>query len=170
MSVISKKLESELNTQINRELEAAYIYYAIANYCDSRSLDGISQWMHIQAEEEIGHAKRINKFLLDLGATVELLEIPKPRGKFSSLEEAFQVALNNEEDLARRFNELAGLALEEKDNISYNFLKWFLDEQVEEIALVGSVLEKVRLVGENGNGIMLLNEELAKRGPDGETK
>lgn len=166
MSVINTRIQDELNKQINREFEAAYLYFSMALYCESRSLDGIGQWMRVQANEEVQHGLKICKYMQDLGCPVNLKDIRSNQPNFESLVAVFEKALENETDLADRFNKLSAVALEEKDNITYNFLKWFLEEQVEEISLVGQVLDKVKMANEQGNALLILNDELGRRSPE----
>ena len=166
MSVIKAKIQDELNRQINCEFEAAYTYFSMALYCESRSLDGMGQWMRIQANEEVQHGLKICKYMQDLGCEVKLEDVKITQDNYKSLAEVFEKALENETDLAERFNRLSAIALEEQDNITYNFLKWFLEEQVEEIALVSEVLDKVKMANEEGNALLILNEELGKRIPE----
>ncbi|RMG40664.1 MAG: ferritin [Candidatus Dadabacteria bacterium] len=164
--MIGKRLADELNKQINIELFAAYQYFSMAAYCEAKSLDGFASWMKVQAQEELSHALKIYDYLIDRGATVTMLAIEQPKVKFNSVLDAFQTALKNEEDLGTRFNELSEIAREEKDNITYSFLKWFLDEQVEEVALVSSVIDKLKLIGDNGYGLLMLSNELGQRQPE----
>jgi ferritin len=163
MPVLSKRLEEELNRQISKEFEAAYSYFAAAVYCKSRSLNGFAHWFESQAAEEIQHGVKLTQFLLDLGKKIVPLPLAQPRFDFSSLQEVFELSLKNETDFADRYNELSGLALSDHDNITYNFLNWFLTEQVEEIALFTDVLCKIRMVGEEGSALFLLNDELARQ-------
>lgn len=164
--MLSDKIVAALNEQINYEFYSSYVYFGMAAYCDSKSLDGFASWFKIQAQEEVTHGMKIYQYLMDLGAKVELKKIAAPSTEFNSFEELFQKAVENEKNLAKVLNGIANLALEEKDQMTYQFLKWFLDEQVEEIALTTSVLDKIKLVGDNGNGIFILNEELGRRKPE----
>lgn len=166
--MLSQSLIDKLNDQLNFEFESAYVYFSMATYMEGKSLDGFAHWMKLQAEEEVTHAMRIYKYLNDLGAKVVLQEIKKPPSDFSSVLDAFEIALKHEEKLARRLNEIAGVALEEKDNTTYQFLEWFLTEQVEEISSVGTVCDKLRLIGDNGHGLLMLNNELGSRQKEAE--
>ena len=161
--MLSQKLAEELNQQIKIEIQAAYFYLSAYAYFSSKSLDGFSSWCMIQSQEEMQHALKIHTYLLDQGNSPTLLQIDQPVNEFSSFVEAFELALKNEQDLGSRFNELSELARDEKDNATLSFLTWFVDEQVEEVALVSSILDKLKLIGEDGHGILLLNNELGKR-------
>ena len=44
-----------------------------------------------------------------------------------------------------------------------NRLKWFIDEQVEEEDNAKTLIDKLRLIGDNGYGLYELDKELAAR-------
>jgi ferritin len=161
--MISEKLVQEFNQQICREFESAYLYLSMAAYCKSQSLDGFENWMLLQAQEEIGHAMKIYNYVLDRGRQVTLAALPQPRSTFKSMQEVFQVALDNEVDLDKKLNGLANAALAERDNTSHVFLEWFLTEQVEEVSTCNTILDKLKLIGDNGYGLLALNDEMAQR-------
>ncbi len=161
--MLTGKLKDELNRQLNIELQASYLYISMAAYLDSKSLNGFAHWMKVQAHEEILHALKFYRYLLDSGSSVEMLPLPQPRTAFKSVLETFELALENEKQLQDKFNQLTALAMGEKDNTTCNFLQWFLSEQVEEIAVCASIVDKLRLIGDNGYGLLMLNNELAAR-------
>jgi ferritin len=163
--MIEKKLHDELNKQINCELTSAYLYLSMANYCDAEGLPGFASWLKVQAEEELEHAFRIYEYLRDRGCKITLLEIAKPQGSFSSVEEVFELALETEKGLDKHFNYLANLALDKKDATTHNFLQWYLKEQVEEVALCTATLEKVRMA-KNSGGLLFLDNALGQRKGD----
>lgn len=164
--MLNEKLQKELIQQINREFEAAYIYLSMASYMESLSLDGFSHWMKLQAQEEIGHGMKIYNYLNDLGVRVTMGAIPEPPNEFSSVLEAFEMALAHEKKLAKELNEISFSAAEAKDNITVTFLDWFLTEQVEEISSTDTICDKLRLVGDNGHGMLVLNNEMLQRKPE----
>ena len=161
--MLQKKIADELVQQINRELHSAYIYLGMAAYCAQRNLDGFAHWMEKQAAEETGHAMKIYGYLNDRGAEIKLFEIPKPEVKFSSLKDVFEKTLEHERFISQSISAIASSALEEKDLMTYSFLDWFLKEQIEEEAAASAALEKVKMVGESGAGIMALNAEFGQR-------
>ncbi len=161
--MLSEKIKSELNQQINREFSSCYKYLAAAAYCDSNDMSGFAHWFKLQAQEEIQHGMKIYNYLDDMGGDVELLPIEKPKAKFANFEEVFQSAVDCEKALAQNFNDLASLAQAENDQITHSFLKWFLDEQIEEIALTSSILAKIKLIGNETGSLYLLDQELGKR-------
>ncbi len=159
----TKKLTDELNQQINRELQSAYIYLGMAAYCANKNLPGCAHWFEAQAKEEAGHAKKISGYLFDSGAEVELFEIAKPAVKFASIQEVFEKTLEHEKFISDSLSKIAGMALDEKDLMTFSFLDWFLKEQIEEVAIASSILEKVKMIGGSGVGLLALDAELGKR-------
>lgn len=161
--LIADSLAKNLNTQLNRELQSAYLYFSMAAECKARSLDGFEHWMLLQAQEEIGHAMKIYRYLNDRNCRVVTLALNQPQTTFDSIQQIFEMALKNEEDLDHKLNALATESFELQDNTTYQFLKWFLDEQVEEIATCVTILDKLKLIDDNGYGLLMLNDELGKR-------
>ncbi len=164
--MLSKKIAAELNAQINREFQAAYLYLAMAIYSDEHNMDGFSNWMKIQSQEELTHGMKIYSYLRDLGEKADLQPIEKPKSDFKSFEELLELTLANEKEVTKQLNAIASHAMEEGDMITYSFLEWFLKEQIEELALSSSVLQKVKLVKNDPNGLLLINAELKQRRPE----
>lgn len=165
--MLTPQLHEALNKQVNLEFGSAYLYLSMAAYFDAQSLDGFSQWMKEQAKEEVMHAMKIYQYILDREGEVTMLAIAQPITKFSSVLEVFEKALEHERKLADALNDLAGITLQVKDNTSHAFLEWFLNEQVEEVATASTICDKIRLIGNNGHGILMLNNELGQRKGEG---
>jgi ferritin len=161
---MSEKLRGLFNEQITLEFSAAYTYLAIAAYFDERDLTGFANWMSRQHEEEIVHARKFFDFMLDRGAGVHLGAIPEPHQGYGSVVEAFEAALAHEQKVTRAIHALYAAAVEEGDYACMPLLSWFIDEQLEEEASVGRVLERVRLAGDNPAALLMLDGELAGRG------
>lgn len=160
---IDEGLAQELNKQLNVELEAAYLYLSMSGYLSSCSLDGMAHWMLLQSKEEVEHAMKFFNYLLDRDYTPRMLPITQPKVEFTSVLEVYQTALENEQKLAGVLNDLAETALQKKDNTTYQFLEWFLTEQVEEIATCNTIVDKLKLIGDNGYGLLMLSGELGQR-------
>ncbi|RME58107.1 MAG: ferritin [Candidatus Dadabacteria bacterium] len=161
--MISKKLQQELNTQINKEFFSAYTYAGAAIWCTAKNYLGAAHWFKKQAEEEVSHAEKIINYLLDREIIPQLENVKAPTKRYNSLLDVFNHALKQERDLLTRFETLAKQALKENDNTTYTFLQWFLTEQVEEVNSCLEVIDKLKLVGKDGTGILLIDSELGKR-------
>ena len=159
--MISKRLLDALNDQFNYELESANIYLAMAGYTTNLGLGGFTNWFMAQYEEELFHAKKIMKFINDKNGRIEVKSVAPPQNKFNSLLEVFEATLAHEQEVSTRFYNLMNIALEEKEHSTKSFLQWFIDEQVEEEATVGNMINKIKLVKDSG--LYLLDQEAAKR-------
>jgi ferritin len=159
----SKDLEGAFNDQIAREFSSAYGYLAKAAYFEEANLPGFANWMHVQWQEEISHAMRFYRFMLDRGAHVHLQEIPEPRCEYGSASVAFEDALAGEVALTANIRDLYEQATAEKDYASFPLLQWFIEEQVEEENLVSAALERLRMAGDNPSALLLLDSEFGGR-------
>jgi ferritin len=156
-------LEKALNAQLNAEYYSSYLYLAKAAYFESVDLPGMASWMRMQAVEEHAHAMRFYQYIIDRDGEVDLDQIAKPPKKWDSPRVVFENVLEHEREVTELISKLVGLAFENGDHATHNFLQWFVAEQVEEEATAKDVLSRVKLVGDNGQGLFLIDRELAER-------
>jgi ferritin len=162
--MISEKMESLLNDQIQKEFYSAYLYLSFEAYFTSRNLTGFAHWFRVQAMEERDHAIIFFNYLNHVGGRVKLQALEAPGWDFNSIEEVILKQLEHERIVTSSIYNIADNAIEERDHKTNSFLKWFIDEQAEEEANAEQNLAKIRLVGENdGRGILLLDTEIAAR-------
>ncbi len=168
--MLSEKLLAKLNEQITHEFYSAHYYLAMAAYFKKEDLDGFANFFLVQAEEERFHAMKFFNFIIDQGEEAVITGFKNPRRDFKSAEEIFNLALEHEQLVSSLINDLMAVAQEEKHYASISFLQWFVDEQVEEEATMGKLLNQIKRVGEQGHGILMLDRELAARSftPEGE--
>jgi len=163
--MIGKKVESAFNGQVNAELYSSYLYLSMAAYFASNNLVGFAHWMRVQAEEETKHAMRFYDHIIERGGRVELKEIDGPKASWKSPLEAFEDAYKHELKVTGMINGLVDLSYSENDHASRSFLKWFIDEQVEEEASTNEIAAKLRLVGDKMAGaLLMMDHHLGKRG------
>ncbi len=160
--MLSKKMEKELNDQVNYEFYSSYLYLSMASYFGSLDLKGFVNWMKVQTLEELYHATKMYNFIEERGGRPALDAVAKPDAAWGSPLKAFESALSHEQGVSKRINNLVDLALEEKDHATNNFLQWFVSEQVEEEDAANGVVQKLKLVGDKG-GMFMLDQELATR-------
>jgi ferritin len=160
---LSNKLEKVLNDQINLEFSSAYAYLGMAAYFDRTPFTGFGKWMQVQSSEELDHASRFFKYIVERGGKVTLQAIPEPKCDFKSPLEAFKASLGHEQRVSASICCIYELATAEKDYATLSFLKWFLDEQVEEERNVGDMLAKLELVGDNTSGLYQVDRHAAMR-------
>ena len=160
---MNKTLQQEINNQINEEMFSSYLYLSMAAYAKEKNLDGFANWFEIQAKEEMDHAMGFYNYLLDAHGSVELQAIAKPANKFANPAVLFSEAFKHEQHITKRINFLYDLAEKEKNHAFKSLLKWYLDEQVEEEANASKYVEKMKLVGDNGSALFMIDAELAAR-------
>ena len=161
--MISQKLETAINEQINKELFSEYYYLSMASYFNSVGLDGFESFFLVQVQEERFHAMKMYRFVNERGGRVILSQIDTPKTEFASSLEVFQLAYEHEQFVTKLINDLMDLAISENDHAAKSFLNWFVDEQVEEEDSMESIVSKLKLIDGKGNGLLMLNKELAAR-------
>ncbi|ACL26644.1 ferritin [Chloroflexus aggregans] len=164
--MLSEKILQALNRQITYEYAASYTYLATAAYFESLSLTGFAHWFRVQSEEEREHALRFFDYVNDRGGRVMLGAIDEPQNEFASPLDAFEYALAHEQRVTASINAIYALAAQENDYATMSMLKWFIDEQVEEEKSVDEIIRHLKLVGDDGVGLLLLDRQLAERTGD----
>jgi len=161
--MLSQKLQDAFNVQINKELYSEYLYLSMAAYCYEMDLDGFANFFMVQTQEEHFHAMKMFNFVTDCDGRVILKKIDSPPVEFKSVTELFEKTLDHERFVTKSINELMDIAVKENDHASASFLKWFVDEQVEEESTDKKILSKLKLVEGNGYGLLMIDQELAVR-------
>ncbi|MCX7667331.1 MAG: ferritin [Atribacterota bacterium] len=161
--MLSKKLEQAVNEQIKNELYSGYLYLAMAAQCESMNLSGFAHWLKIQAKEELGHAMKFYGFINDRGGRVVLEAIDKPPVEYKSLQDMFEAVYQHEQKVTGLINKLYEMAKEENDYPLQVHFHWVIDEQVEEEKNAAEILAHLKLVGETGSGLMILDKKLGER-------
>jgi len=150
-----------LNKQVNREIYSAYLYLSMSARSTYKELKGFANWFMVQYQEEMTHAMKIYDYINDQGGQVKLMAVERPPTEFGSPLEMFEKTLEHEKFVTRCINDLVNLAIEEKDHATKTFLQWFVTEQIEEEANDNDIIAKLKLVGKEGNGLFMIDKELA---------
>jgi ferritin len=161
--MLSAKIQDAFNQHLNAELFSSYLYLSMAAYFDSQNLAGMANWMRIQTQEELLHAMKFFEFINDRDGRVALKQIEAPQTEWESALDVFEGALAHERKVSGLINDLVDLSLAEKDHASNTFLQWFVSEQVEEEAAAKTIVDKLRLIGDNAVALYMLDGELGQR-------
>ena len=159
--LISKTLNKAMNEQIGDELMASNQYLNIASYFDRETLPELAGFFFRQSDEERMHALKFLHYILDAGGTVAVPAIQAPAKDITSAEMAAKMALDWELEVTRKINALMDLAIKENDHIAQQFLQWFVNEQLEEVSSMDSLLGVIRRAGENQ--LLLVEDHVARR-------
>ena len=160
---LSKSLEDAFNAQITLEFQASLVYRQLAIELEIMDLPGMAAWLRHQADEEILHANKFIDHVADRDNHPRIGATAAPSTVVASVLDAFEAALAHEEKVSASIRDLYRLAESEGDLDSRPLLNWFLEEQIEEEATVKEIVGRVRMIDEDGPGLLRLDEELGAR-------
>lgn len=160
---MKEKMLNAINEQINAEQYSAFLYLSMCAYFNNTGLPGFANWMYIQYQEELSHANKLFDYVNERNAKVVLKGIEQMPSDFKGVIDVFEKTLAHEKLVTGMINNLVDIAIEERDHATQSFLQWFVDEQVEEEANVQEILDTLRLIDGQGNGIFMLDREMRQR-------
>lgn len=166
--MIQPKVQDSINNQINAETYSAYMYWSMAAYFEAEDLPGFAAWMKAQAAEEMGHAAKFFGYLNERGGRVKLTAVEGPPTEWDSPLAAFEAVYEHEQKVTGLIHAMMDLAIGENDHATVSYLKWFVDEQVEEEANAEAIVQKLKRVQDAPGGLFMLDRELGARGAGGE--
>ena len=158
--MLKKEMIDQLNEQLNLEFYSANLYLQMSAWCSAKGYEGAAAFLKKHSMEEMDHMHRLFKYVSDTGALPLLGAIAAPPVTFESLSDLFMQTYEHEQLITQKINELADLAMTLKDYSSFNFLQWYVAEQHEEETLFKSVLDKLALVSNTGNGLFFVDKDL----------
>ncbi|MFH1594620.1 MAG: ferritin [Candidatus Omnitrophota bacterium] len=161
--MISKKMTKSINDQINKELYSAYLYLGMATFAAGKGFPGAANWFSVQVKEEMTHAEKFFNYVNQQGERVLLDAIEKPPQDFKSLLNCFEETLKHEKKVTGLINDLVDIAKKEKDHATEAALQWFVSEQVEEESSAQEIIQKFKLIGNDGSGLPTIDSQLATR-------
>ena len=161
--MISKEMEAALNEQVNAELWSAYLYLSMAMQFENAGQAGVANWFKIQFKEEQAHAEIFMNYINQRGGRVMLRAIDAVPTEWATPLDAFRATLEHEQKVTAMINNLFAMAEAEKDYATRDRLAWFVSEQVEEEDNARTLIDKFSMIGNDGMGLYMLNQELAGR-------
>ena len=161
--MVSKKTAEAINKQINAELYSSYLYLSMSAYATNIGMKGTAHWLFVQAQEEATHAMRFYNYLNNQGVHVAMEAIKQPPVQFKSVLEVFEAVLKHEQHVTALIHGLVDIAAKEKDPATSVMLQWFVTEQVEEESNATDIIGKLKLAGNNGGGLFMIDKDLTAR-------
>jgi ferritin len=162
--MLSKRLQDAINEQIRNELYSGYLYLAMSAYFEASNLPGFARWMRLQAAEEQEHALKFFDYVHDRGSRVTLKAMDQPPMDWDSPLAVFEDTLQHERKVTGLINKLYELALEGNDYPAQAMLQWFIEEQVEEEKNAEQIVATLKMVGEKGQALVMMDRALGQRG------
>ena len=159
--MLSKRIENGLNGQVTSEGNSSQYYLSMASWAELQGFEGTSEFLYKHAEEERMHMLKLVRFINERGGQAEIPALDQPPKAWKNITEMFQDLLNHELKVTNQINELVHISLEEKDYTTHNFLQWYVSEQLEEEALARSIMDKLKLIGNDKGGLYLFDRDIA---------
>jgi ferritin len=144
---LSKTITTALNAQMTKEAHASQIYLSYAAWADRQGFAGIASFLFRHAHEERNHMMKVLEYILKRGAKVEVTAIPAPPESPVSINNCFEKIFEHEVDNTNAVYKLVKMSHAEEDWATWNFMQWFVMEQVEEETLVMNLLDKIKIAG-----------------------
>ncbi len=160
--MVSSEMTNKLNEQIGVEIYSSHMYLQMGAWCSYKSLDGCASFLTAHADEEVNHMKRFLNYVKEIGGLANIGQIKSPPAEFDSIVTVFEKIYNHEQFVTSKINELVTLADKESDYSTLQFLQWYVAEQHEEEALFKGVLDKIKLIGTEGQGLFFIDQEVGK--------
>lgn len=161
--MLKEKMLKVLNEQINAEQYSAFLYLSMSAYLNDLGLPGFANWMYVQYQEELSHANKFYNYVVERGEKVELKAIKQMPTTWEGVIDIYEATLEHEQMVTGLINNLMDVAIAESDHAAQSFLRWFVDEQVEEESNVTEILDTLKLINGQGNGIFMLDREMRSR-------
>jgi ferritin len=148
---------------MNTELYSAYLYLNMSAAAGAMGFKGAANWFNVQYQEEMVHFQKFYAYINSQGEQAIVGQMAAPGSEFKSFLQMFEETLKHEQFITKCINDLTELATVEKDHASRIFLQWFITEQIEEEENDREIIGKLKLIGDNGYGLLMLDNELGTR-------
>ena len=166
---LSKTIAAALNDQMTKEAHASQIYLSYAAWAKDKGYDGIAYFLFRHAAEERNHMMKVLEYILDRGAKAIVTAIPAPDADPANMQDCFEKVFKSEIDNTAAIYKIVKMTHDEQDWATWNFMQWFVKEQIEEESLAMSLLDKIKIAGgekANGEALYSIDRDLANTPDD----
>lgn len=161
--MLSQGIQDAINDQIHHEFHSAYVYLSMSAYLEAANFIGFAKWMRMQAQEEVKHGMKLFDYVNDRNGRVTLKTLEQPPVQFKSALDVFEHALEHEKKVTGLIHTLYELAKKENDYATQVALQWFINEQVEEESTATKVVDRLKIAGNDGAALLMLDNEMGNR-------
>ncbi len=168
-SRLTKTIEKALNAQMTKEAHAAQVYLSYAAWAADKGFDGVANFLFRHSGEERNHMMKIVEYILQRNGKVSVVAIPAPDADPISLNNCFEKVFSSEVENTKEIYNLVNLSLEEKDWATWNFMQWFVKEQIEEETLALNLMSRIKIAGgekAGGDALYAIDRDLANAPDD----
>ena len=167
--MLKPEMVQKLNQQLNLEFYSSNLYLQMSAWCEEKGFAGAAEFLRKHANEEIDHMNRLFTYVSETGALPIIGAIEAPPHQFETLGQLFELTYEHECLITARINSLAHEAFTGQDYSTFNFLQWYVAEQHEEEKLFNGIIDKIKLVGEDGKALFWIDKDLAELAKTGGT-
>ena len=107
----------------------------------------------------MSHAEKIFDYVIERDGRAVVSGFDTPPLKWKSILDVFEATYKHEQKVTGLINKLMDKAIAESDHAAQSFLQWFVNEQVEEVDTMTTLLQTINHAG----GAMLLVEDFVRR-------
>ncbi len=144
---LSAEMEKALSDQMNKEISASHIFMSYGIWADDKGYAGIANFLWRHSQEERNHAIKFMEYVLNRGGKPKVETIPEPPKDPENLTECFDNVFRHEVDNTTSIYKIVDQSLAEKDWATWNFIQWFVKEQIEEETLAMDLIDKLKIAG-----------------------
>ncbi|MEO1992938.1 MAG: ferritin [Pirellulales bacterium] len=159
---LNEEVAAALNEQICIESSAAFLYFSMASWSSVQGLTGMAKWFRGEAQGELTHMNLFVDYLNDRDYQAKFATIEAPESEWANPIEAFDLVRTQEHKLLQRMNDLIDLADKHNDHLTHSFLTQFVPQQIADTAEADDVHDRLMLVGGDGHGLILIDQELGR--------
>lgn len=159
---ITPEIEALLNKQIVMEGKSSAAYLSMASWCDTQGFEISAEFLYKHSEEERMHMLKLFHYVNAAGGHALQPEISGIHHTFKTLREVFESVLVHEIEVTKSINDIVDQCLQIKDFATFNFLQWYVNEQREEETLARRAVEIFDIIGEEGVGLWMIDQEVGK--------
>lgn len=159
--MLSKKVEEALNEQIKMEGMSSNFYLAMASWAEENGYAGVSEFLYKHSDEERFHMLKLIKYMNERDGKVIIPAFEQPRSNYDHVKQLFSELYRHEAAVTKSIGELVGICLDEKDFTTHNFLQWYVSEQLEEEALAKTIIDKIKLMGDDKSAWYHFDRDIA---------
>ena len=168
---ISSTLEEALSTQMNVELFQSHTYLSYGIWADDKGYAGIANFLMRHSQEEREHAIKFMQYVLNRGGKPKVTGQRTTPKDPQNMTDCFNLVFKHEVENTEKIYKLVDMAFEEKDWATWNFLQWFVKEQIEEETLAMDLIDKLKIAGgdkASDESLFTLDKTLGETPDEGE--
>jgi len=159
-SVLHDEVVDIINKQIKMEAQSSAAYLAMAAWCDVRGYDNCAEFFFRQSDQERSHQMKFFHYLVDMECDAVSPSVGESQHEFEKLRSVFEKTLEMEIAVTDSIHDMVRLCRKVGDIATEEFLRWFVQEQIEEEYVARRCLELFDVLGEDKIALGMIEERI----------